>query len=219
MSEPPVEVNAEGVEAKPRKVGHRWADLAIALSAIAISLVSLTVAVHHGQIQERLVAANSWPYLTYITSNGGLGEERGRIVLAIENAGTGPALLQNLIVRYKGQVVHHPQELLQLCCGVMPGGDLRRGSPPPAVQAQLAPSSVGSAIGVYKPSMISRFLEYRDDPTQQSVWKQLDVARTQLKFEACYCSVLGECFRSDLVSMDPEPVDECPARGADTFAG
>ena len=106
------------------------------------------MAIHHGKTQERLVAANAWPYLTCITTNGGFGEEPGRIVLAIENAGSGPALLQNLVVRYNGEVVKHPQHLLQLCCGVALGVDLTREAPPPEAAGQLAPSAVGSAIGV-----------------------------------------------------------------------
>lgn len=106
------------------------------------------MAIHHGKTQERLVAANSWPYLNYITTNGGFGEEPGRIVLAIENAGSGPALLQNLVVRYNGEVVKHPQHLLQLCCGVALGVDLTREAPPPEAAGQLAPGAVGSAIGV-----------------------------------------------------------------------
>ena len=86
------------------------------------------------------MAANSWPYLTCITTNGGFGEEPGRIVLAIENAGSGPALLQNLVVRYNGEVVKHPQHLLQLCCGVAPGWTSpgRRGHPRPQASSHPA---------------------------------------------------------------------------------
>ena len=165
------------------------------------------------------MAANSWPYLTCITTNGGFGEEPGRIVLAIESAGSGPALLQNLVVRYNGEVVKHPQHLLQLCCGVAPGVDLTREAPPPEAAGQLAPSAVGSAIGVYKPGMRTRVLEYAADPAQQAIWDGLNNARVALEFDACYCSVLDECFRSDLVSMTPTRVDACPARGPDTFGG
>ena len=68
MSELPVNVSADGVHPEPRKSGHRLLDFAIALSAIVISLISLTVAIHHGRVQERLVAANSWPFLFWSTS-------------------------------------------------------------------------------------------------------------------------------------------------------
>ena len=49
MSEPPIEVSAEGVEPKPRKTGHRASDLAIGLAALLISLISLAVAIRHGK--------------------------------------------------------------------------------------------------------------------------------------------------------------------------
>jgi hypothetical protein len=58
VTETPVNVHAEGVHPEPRKTGHRAIDFSIAASAIVISLISLAVAIHHGRVQERLVAAN-----------------------------------------------------------------------------------------------------------------------------------------------------------------
>ena len=49
--------------------GSRWLDLTLALSAMFVSIVSLAVAVHHGNAMDRLVAANSWPFLMYSTDN------------------------------------------------------------------------------------------------------------------------------------------------------
>ena len=63
--------------------------------------------------------------------------------------------------------------------------------------------------------MRTRVLEYAADPAQLAIWDGLNSARVALEFDACYCSVLDECFRSDLVSMTPTRVDACPARGPD----
>ena len=49
--------------------GHRWLDLTLALSAMFVSIVSLILAVHSGHAMDRLVAANSWPFLLYDTEN------------------------------------------------------------------------------------------------------------------------------------------------------
>ena len=117
MSEPPVTTEAEGVRAEPRKTGHRLMDISIALSAILISVISLTVAIHHGRVQERLVAANSWPFLTARTSND-FGGDRQYFSLSIINSGVGPAVLKRLIVRYDDKPVRGWLELLQECCGV-----------------------------------------------------------------------------------------------------
>ena len=93
-AEPPVSISTEGVHPEPRKTGHRLVDFSIALSAIVISLISLAVGIHHGRVQERLVAATSWPFLSF------------------------PALLKSLVVRYKGKPVRGWFELLEQCCGV-----------------------------------------------------------------------------------------------------
>jgi hypothetical protein len=133
MSEPPVNVSADGVHPEPRKSGHRLLDFAIALSAIVISLISLTVAIHHGRVQERLVAANSWPFLFWSTSID--QDERGqRFSIYIANSGVGPALLKGLIVRQAQKPVRGWVELLQECCGV-------------ERQAEVDPPSLGFFTG------------------------------------------------------------------------
>src|SRR4051794_2539487 len=60
------------VEPHLHKTGHQWVDWIVAFSALFISVVSLGVAILHGRTMEkmaeanaRLVAANSWPFLSY----------------------------------------------------------------------------------------------------------------------------------------------------------
>ena len=52
-----------------RKTGHRLADLAVAFSALFVSLCSLGIALHHGRTMQRLVEANSRPFIQITTSN------------------------------------------------------------------------------------------------------------------------------------------------------
>lgn len=42
------------------------------------------------------------------------------------------------------------------------------------------------------------------------VWRKLDIARRELKFHACYCSVFDECWTSNLVDLEPKRVAVCP---------
>lgn len=121
------------MHAEPRKTGHRLVDFSIALSAIVISLISLTVAIHHGRVQERLVAANSWPFLFWSTSID-QDESGQRFSIYIANSGVGPALLKGLIVRHAGKPVRGWVELLQECCGV-------------ERQAEVDPPSLGFFTG------------------------------------------------------------------------
>ena len=41
----------------------RWLELVIAVTALITSISSIAIAVHHGSIMEKLVQANSLPYM------------------------------------------------------------------------------------------------------------------------------------------------------------
>ena len=45
------------------------------------------------------------------------------------------------------------------------------------------------------------------------VWERLNRERFKVRFDACYCSLLGECWRSDLTGLEPRKVETCPASG------
>jgi hypothetical protein len=58
----------------PAHTGHRWLDILLGLGAMFVSVVSLVVAVEHGQTMERMadantkmVEANSWPFISFDT--------------------------------------------------------------------------------------------------------------------------------------------------------
>ena len=55
------------------------------------------------------------------------------------------------------------------------------------------------------------FLAWREGP-QPAIWDRLDAARHRLTFRACYCSVLGDCWASDLTpTAEPREVAQCKA--------
>ncbi len=206
-TEPPLNISTEGVHAEPRKTGHRLVDFSIALSAIVISLISLAVGIHHGRVQERLVAANSWPFLRWDSSNE--QDERGqRFSIFIKNVGVGPALLESLVVRYKGTPVRGWFELLEQCCGVerqatldLPALGFFTGAAPKGV---LPPGEVATLVSLWRL------------PDKPQLWERLGGARLDLELEACYCSILGECWKSNLRTMQPARVEECKA-GPDDY--
>jgi hypothetical protein len=205
-AEPPVHISAEGVHPEPRKTGHRLADFSIALAAIVISLISLAVGIHHGKVQERLVAANSWPFLRWDSSNE--QDERGqRFAIYITNVGVGPALLQSLVVRYQGKPVRGWFELLEQCCGVerQPKLDL------PA----LGFFTGARPISVLPPGEKVTLISLWRVPDNPQLWERLGAARLDLEFEGCFCSILGECWKSDLRTMQPTRVAECKATADD----
>src|ERR1044072_9678985 len=101
------------------RTGHRWVDFALPLSALAVSAISLVIAIHHGHTMQkmadenaRLGQANSWPLLQFTTGNA---SDKGEpeITLNIENAGVGPAKLISLEIFHGDQRIRTPRDLVQ----------------------------------------------------------------------------------------------------------
>jgi hypothetical protein len=49
------------------------------------------------------------------------------------------------------------------------------------------------------------------NPENIAMLDGMAAARDRVKLRACYCSIVGECWVSDLRSLDPEPVEACKA--------
>lgn len=88
MREPPLEIDADGVHARPRRTGHQWADLVLAVSAI-----------EHGRTEAEIVTASTWPFLIF-------------------SAGGGPAHIESVVISMDGRPVHSAAEILARCCGL-----------------------------------------------------------------------------------------------------
>jgi hypothetical protein len=193
---------------EPRRTGHRMVDLAIAGAAILISLSSLGVAIHLGQVQQRLVAANSWPFLEF-ESYASIDPSDSQIVsVGIRNDGAGPAVLKSLVARYRGTPFRGWLELLQLCCG------LKRGiTKDDTVGLGVAEES--RLIGVVRAREKVTLLALARTAGNADLWQRFSAARGELSFEACYCSIVGDCWRSDLHTLDPQRVPACHADAQD----
>jgi hypothetical protein len=204
----PVKAGIEGVHAEPKRTGHRLLDLSIAASAILISLVSLAIAIHHGRVQQKLVAANSWPFLTWLTSND-FGEGRQTFTLMLLNSGVGPAKLERLVVRYDGKPVRGWVELLQACCGLTKEFTLND-------LQEIGFVNGGRAKGVIRANQSVELLRLARLADRPQIWERFGAARLELTFDACYCSIIGECWESDLETLDPRSVGKCEA-GPDDY--
>ena len=185
--------------------GHRWLDLTLALCAMFVSIVSLAVAMHHGRAMDRLVAANSWPFLMYGTDNLDAQGNR-RISLKVENDGIGPARIQTFEVWWQGQPVSTGPELLQRCCMT----DSQ--TPLDSATGRSLHLVIGQiASRVMRAGATEAFLSLELKDTNADIWHRLDVARLQLKLRACYCSVFDECWETDLEQTSAKRVASCPA--------
>jgi hypothetical protein len=203
MSErPSVETGVDEVHVHAHKTGHAWLDLVIAFSAIAISVISLFVAIGHGRTEERMVAATSWPFLTFETEKNGLEAGGWTIYLHLRNSGVGPARVKWLRLDLDGRRLRGRADLMSRCCGV-PDSTADQ-------QVRIGLVSQNPPVGVLPARETVDILAWRARPGNAAVLSRLDGVRHRLQAQACYCSVLDECWISDLTATaEPRKVDRC----------
>ncbi len=197
----PIEAGPEGTRPRAPRTGRRWIDFTVATVAIIISLVSLGVGFENARTEQQLVAASSWPFLVYNTAHIG-----NQINMRIINQGVGPARIKSLIVKYNGQSANGLRDLLHICCGLPKGTGWES-------LINSGHLNESRAIGILSPRESIEWVTIERTPENAAMWDRLVEARLHLSLEACYCSVLGTCWTTDLTpTSDPKPVGQCQPR-------
>jgi hypothetical protein len=197
---PEVETHAE-----IRRTGHRWIDLSAAGCALILSITSVFVAIRHGHTMERmaeanarLVEANSWPLLqTYNSDEGASGERVFSLI--VSNFGVGPAKVESLEVFWKGRAMRDDFELLRSCC---------IDGPAPGLDELIHTSDLHGMV--LRAGDVRRLLEFSENPSTAALTDRVHGALPQIVYRACYCSVFDECWMSDLRTLHPPPIKQCP---------
>jgi hypothetical protein len=177
----------------------RWLELSIAVTALITSVCSIVIAVQHGHIMEKLVQANSLPYV-----QGGFSDAtpEGDHILSLDllNRGVGPAHEKSLRIKVDDTYVTSMRELYA---------------------ASLTPEQAKSAQGTVIPlwnRLKTRFIpggqaqfvfRIRKTPENAELWEVLDKAQTRWSIEYCYCSVFNECWVVHGIWNEPQPIKAC----------
>lgn len=203
----------ETPHAHPKHTGSRWLDTLLALTALVISGISIAVAVHHGHTMEKLVEAQSWPFVELENSN--VAEGRQAVTLALRNAGSGPARIETFSVRYQGRPVTTWPDLIRACCSTPAAAD-----PEALLRETDGQITTGVPVGrVLLPGDRQLVLGMPRSAANESVWRRLNDERFRLQTRACYCSVFDECYVTDFDrTRKPEHVESCP-KDADAWRG
>jgi len=186
------------------KTGHSRLDMAVAFSALFVSVVSLGVAIHLGHTMSsmadanaRLVSANSWPFLSSGMGTETIGGEP-KVRMRVVNAGVGPAKIESAELFWKGVAYRTDHDFLIACCGV----DLPTGKyDSDLVQNEILRSNSDIA-----------FLELKESANPALFAKlQQAMLSPDLKLIICYCSIFDECWKSDIttLSLTPPRVKSC----------
>lgn len=182
-----MDVEVEHPHVHHHRTGHHWVDLIVPVAALFVSMISIFIAWHHGQVMkglvqqnERLVQANSVPWLQLSGSNrvtNGLQD----VSFQVSNQGVGPGEIRSVQILVDGRPVTDLRKLLDACCS---GQDYR---------------DVGTStlLGrMIRPGEEIRFIQMPALARSQQAVVALDKARRSGRIETrlCYCSVFGECW-------------------------
>jgi hypothetical protein len=178
--------------------GHRWLDVTLGVSAVFISLMSLLLAIQHGNAMEKMVEVTSWPYVMAEYSNAN-ADGSPRFAMWVINKGVGPAKIESIEIFYDGVAQPGAKQL---------------------VRAMLKIDDPNRKIGHISSGVVASVLSAREQvnlfdilPGQLSPEEYLALHRESVKLEArvCYCSVFDECWMKDEHKRrTPESVKACP---------
>ncbi len=183
---------------RPHRTGFFWLDLLVAISAVVISVVSLFVAQRADRTQERLLAASTWPYVEFGTSD--ILDNRVLIALSLRNAGVGPARIRWMTIEDNGKAAADNRDLLRECCGFT-------FAPHPKTITVIS-NTVTHTVLV--PHETVNFLTVTPTAQNAIAFQKLNRERNNLHVRVCYCSVLDECWLLDSTSNDdPHIVENC----------
>ena len=192
-------------------VGRHWSDIVLTVAALFVSALSLWVAIRTEVANEKLVTASTWPFLQVQVSNAD-PDAALDLQFSVVNTGVGPAKVESFELFYKGKPYTSGNQLLVDCCGYR----LVKATAPEAKMHM--PLATGTVQGVVlRAGENKTFIQYRLGTDNLAQWSKLDRARDAIRYRICYCSVLNECYRSELGSelyypgqLHPETVRACP---------
>jgi hypothetical protein len=190
---------------------RHWSDTVMAVAALFVSAISLWVAIRTEQANEELVAASTWPFLQVQVSNAD-ADAKLDLQFQVVNTGVGPAKVESFELFWKGKPYPSSAALLAACCSYR---EVKATSPEAKSHTPLLKGTVQGIV--LRAGEAETFIRYRLGDDNLAVWSALDKARESMRYRICYCSVLDQCWRSELSAelyipgqLHPEPVKSCP---------
>ncbi|GAA4710515.1 hypothetical protein H9L13_01840 [Sphingomonas lutea] len=185
------------------RTGHKWLDKVLPISALFVSFLSILIAYHHGEVMqdlvrqnERLVQANSLPYLQLYGSNS-VNAGSYSAIFSASNEGIGPAEIRSVQVLVDGKPVSSYGQILRECCGIRDYSNV----------------STSTLLGrMIRPGAAIQYINMTSSGSERDRAFLVDRARQADRIETrlCYCSVFDECWTVTSRGMSPPArVDQC----------
>jgi hypothetical protein len=213
-----MDVEIEKPHVQHHATGHRWLDLAVPIAALFVSFVSIFIAWHHGEVMkelvhqnERLVEAESLPYLDIYTSDLEDDLRTPAFRLTVQNQGVGPARIAEVVMTVRGQAVPNFNTLVDHCCApgllqAKPGAKQYHG----VRNGEVILSTLRDRM--IRPGEAVDSVDWRVTPENKAVIDQLKAgfASDLVNTSICYCSVFDDCWVRTDQGRRPIAVKECP---------
>jgi hypothetical protein len=185
-----------------RPHGPHWLELILSVAALVTSGVSVFIAVRHGQVMEKMLQANSLPFVTVYSGDSVNGSLISHLTL--RNEGVGPARLISFRLQLDGKKLRNMQDFIDICC--------KKQFPSDGL-------SISNAYERFIPARgESEIFAYRRQGNTDPLWAKFDQARARLQYDICYCSVFAECYSWIPFAATAQPVASCPVDSTSDFA-
>ena len=173
--------------------------MAVGASAIVIGVCALAVSLYEASLMRAEQRSAVLPLLElsrsyYVTDTDETGE--WRLALQAGNVGIGPARVMDFVVTVDGQ----PQPTWGDAMRALLGRDVRVGYGQSTINGRTIP-----------PDRSVTMFELADTELTAEIIAEFE----RLDYEACFCSVFGECWRTSYVDFgQARPAAGCPASEA-----
>ena len=200
-------------------VGHRHIDLIVPFAALFVSFLSILIAWQHGEVMkelvhqnQKLVQANSIPYLDIYTSDLEDDLRTSAFRLTVQNQGVGPARVAEVVMTVKGQPVPNFSTLVDHCCvpGLVQAAKLGKKQYRGVKNGEVITSTLRDRM--IRPGEAVDAIDWRVTPENQAIIDQVKAgfASDLINTSICYCSVFDDCWVRTDQDRRPVPVNQCP---------
>ena len=188
-------------------------NLIIACSAILISLASFYATYIQAGAAEKQVKAMTLPLIDFRHGDYDSSSNKQIINLSIYNSGMGAAIVKNTKLLYKGIAYDSLDSFLTACCSNQYKNyksDLKAFNNGTKKIEGLVLVTLPIKKVVIPPQSEYPFLILPKTSARIDLYKKLNKARWKLNVEICYCTLLGDCFKSK-DNISTEEVSSCEA--------
>jgi hypothetical protein len=176
------------------------AALVTAVAAVVITMEQTKVMREEAALERRNARISVMPSVWIGTHIGG-DEDGAYFRIVMTNKGLGPAVLETFVVTYRGETVYNWDELTRKMAASVGSEESFENRTVNSSRSPVSPGLMLEAGGVGEPFGIA-------ENTDLAGLKLFMRGSADMAIRACYCSLYGDCFETQLFRR-PQEVEAC----------